>query len=129
MADTFLSGVVTVGAGPVIVYGIPKVIGAPVHLSVVSGSVKDYVYGVLGTGRGRIYGTVKTTPNTPVYRKVWLIRERDGLLMREQWSDPVTGVYDFKFVDELQKFTVLSYDQSGAFGAVVADGVVPVLMP
>lgn len=131
MADTFLSGVVTVGAGPAIIYGIPKVISALVHLSIVSGSVKDTMGGVLGTGRGRITGTVKEkgTPNAPVYRKVRLIRERDGLLIREIWSDPVTGVYDFKFIDELQKFTVISYDHSHAFRAVVADNLVPELIP
>ena len=119
------------GAGPAIVYGVPKVISAPVHLSIVSGSVKDTSSGVLGTGRGRITGTVKEkgTPNAPVYRKVWLIRERDGLLMREIWSDPVTGGYDFKFIDELQKFTVISYDENHAFRAVVADNLVPELLP
>lgn len=97
---------------------------------VTDGGLKDYVSGVVGTGRGRVTGTVKETgtPSTPVHRKVRLIRERDGMLMREVWSHPVTGVYSFDYVDELQKFTVLSYDHTGAFRAVVADGQIPELI-
>lgn len=106
---------------------VPSVI----DVGVATGGLKDYVSGVTGTGRGRVAGTVKETgtPNTPVHRKVRLIRERDGLLMREVWSHPTTGAYSFDYVDELQKFTVLSYDHTGAFRAVVADGQIPELIP
>lgn len=123
-------GPITLGTIPAIVYGIPQEV-APVYLGVESGAIKDYITGVMGTGRGRVQGTVKETgsPNTPVYRKVRLIREIDGLLMRELWSHPITGAYSFDFVDELQKFTVLSYDHTGAFRAVVADGQIPELIP
>lgn len=100
-------------------------------IRVTDGGLRDYVSGVTGTGRGRVTGTIKDTgtPNTPVHRKVRLIRERDNLLMREVWSHPVTGAYSFDYVDELQKFTVLSYDHTGAFRAVVADGQIPELIP
>jgi hypothetical protein len=84
---------------------------------------------VLGTARGRIRGTVKVTPNTPVRRKVRLIREVDGQVIREQWSDPVTGAYDFQFVDDLRKWTVVSYDFENLFRAVIADNLTPELMP
>ena len=128
---THLSQAFAVGTGPPITYGIPQFV-EPVDLTVQSGSVKDFTTGVLGTGRGRVAGTVKergTPTNTPVYRKVRLIRERDGLLIRELWSNPVTGAYSFDYVDELQTFTVLSYYHTGAFRAVVADGQIPELMP
>lgn len=120
----------TVGTGPTIIYGIPTLTN-PVRLTVESGSVKDYITGVRGTGRGRVAGTVKEkgTPDAPVYRKVRLLRERDSLLIREVWSHPVTGAYSFDYVDELQLFTVLSYDHTGAFRAVVADRIVPELIP
>lgn len=120
---------VTLGTGLTIIYGIPQVV-EPVNLTIESGSVKDYTTGVMGSGRGRVAGTVKEkgTPDAPVYRKVRLIREKDGLLIREVWSDPVTGAYSFDFIDELQKFTVLSYDHTGAFRAVVADGQIPELI-
>jgi hypothetical protein len=109
-------------------YGTPQ-LDEPVYFSVPSGSVKDYTTGVLGKGIGRIQGTVKNTPNTPVYRKVRLHREIDGLLMRELWSDPVTGAYDFRYVDELQKYTVLSYDHTGTYNGVIGAAIVPELMP
>lgn len=127
--DTFLVGVLVVGSGPTVVYGVPSLV-PPVALDVTKG-FGDYVTGVLGTGRGRITGTVKETgtPNTPVYRRVRLMREKDGLLLRELWSHPVTGAYSFDYVDELQKFTVLSYDHTGAYNGVIATGLTPELIP
>ena len=80
-------------------------------------------------GRGLITGTVKTTPDSPTFAKVRLIRERDGKVLRETWTDPVTGVYRFDNFDENFTYTVLSYHPLGAFRAVVADGQVPGLMP
>ena len=47
-------------------------------------------------------GTVKeSTPpaNTPLRRKVQLIDESTRLLVRETWSDALTGAYDFQSVD------------------------------
>lgn len=85
----------------------------------------DYLTGVLGTGRGRVRGTTKDkgTPNVPVSERVRLYREQDGLLIRELWSTPGTGAYSFDHVDELQTYTVLSYDHNKNFRAVVADGL------
>lgn len=125
MADTFLTESISIGAGPAIVYGIPA-IQEPVYLGVESGSVKDYVTGVLGQGIGRVRATVKlknTPANTPLKRRVRLIRERDGLQVRETWSDPVTGIYDFPYIDELQAWTVVSYDYLHDKRAVIADNL------
>ena len=80
-------------------------------------------------GRGLIAGTVKTTPDAPTFARVRLIRERDGKVLRETWSDPVTGAYTFDNFDENFTYTVLSYHPQGEFRAVVADGQVPGLMP
>lgn len=112
------------GVGPALTYGATK-LANPEFLGIQHGCVKDYASGVLGQGIGRVAGAVKYTPNSPVQRKVRLIRERDGLVLREAWSDPVTGAYSFDYVDELQKYTVLSYDYTGAYRAVVADGISP----
>lgn len=88
-------------------------------------------------GNGRVRGTVKekhTPSNVPVFRRVRLIRERDGLVIRETWSDPTTGAYDFQRIDEAEAYTVLSYDHTHNMQAVandnlsVANGVVE-LMP
>ena len=104
---------------------------SPTRLTIESGSIKDTLTGVLGEGVGRVKGTVaiKGTPNQFVHRKVRLIREHDGRVIREMWSNPVTGEYDFKYVDELQKFTVVSYDHLLNFRAVISDNLTPELMP
>jgi hypothetical protein len=90
----------------------------------------DWLTGVLGQGIGRVSGTVKIkgTPNAPTHRKVRLYRDRDGLLMREAWSDPVTGAYSFDYVDELQTYTVMAIDYQHNFRAVVADNLTPDLI-
>lgn len=120
---------INVGTGPTVIYGIPQLL-EPVRLSIESGAVKDYATGVLGKGIGRVRGDTKVhgSPDAPVSCKVRLIRERDGLLIREVWSDPVTGEYDFMYIDELQIYTILSYYRDGAFRAVVADGQIPELI-
>lgn len=81
--------------------------------------------GVLGQGVGRVKGTTKDkgTPNAPVSERVRLYRERDGLLIREIWSTPITGAYSFDYVDEVETYTVISYDHDKSFRAVVADGL------
>lgn len=86
--------------------------------------VRDMQYG----GNGTITGTVKvkgTPSNVPVSRKVRLIREVDGVCIRETWSDPATGVYTFAEIDRNADYTALSYDYTQSFRAVVADRVVP----
>ncbi len=82
-------------------------------------------------GRGRVSGTVKekgTPTNTPLRRRVRLFDEATTLLVREAWSDPITGVYSFDYVDLAARYTVLSYDHTGAYRAVVADGQIPELI-
>lgn len=88
--------------------------------------VRDMNYG----GRGTVYGTVKNkgTPDSPVYRRVRLIRDRDGVCVRETWSNAVTGAYAFTNVDEAERYTVLSYDHTGNYRAVVADNLMAEVM-
>jgi len=76
-------------------------------------------------GNGRVAGTVKIkgSPNTPVQRKVRLIDEFTGLLIREVFSDPVTGAYEFLYVSRDHKYTVVSYDYANNFRAVLADNI------
>jgi hypothetical protein len=87
--------------------------------------------GTLFGGRGRIAGTVKEkgTPDAPVYRRVRLFNDRDGQCVAETWSDPATGVYVFEYINAALKYTVLSYDHTGQFRAVVADNLTPEIMP
>lgn len=108
-------------AGPTPVFPLQLKSGArPVKLF-------DRSYG----GRGLVTNTVKVkgTPNAPAHRKVWLMRERDGVVIRETWSDPVTGVYAFPWVDERERYTVIGFDYEHNFRAVIADNLTPELMP
>lgn len=91
----------------------------------------DFVLG--GNGRGRVRGRTveqedKNSPKVPVSRRVRLYRDRDGLLIRETWSN-AQGEYDFPGIDSTTAYTVLSYDHEGDFRAVVADRVTPEAMP
>lgn len=91
----------------------------------------DYVLG--GNGLGRVRGRTveqedKNSPKVPVSRRVRMYRERDGLLIRETWSN-AQGEYDFQRIDSTTAYTVLSYDHEGDFRAVVADRVTPEAMP
>lgn len=119
----------TVESGASTVYGTVAFVPLTT-IGVESGGIKDFVTGLLGTGRGRVAGTVKeqAIPTKPVYCKVRLIRERDGLQVRELWTNPVTGAYSFDYIDELQNWTVLSYYPTGIFRAVVADRLTPTLI-
>ena len=76
-------------------------------------------------GNGQITGTVKNTPAMPVKRRVVLIDEFTRTLIRETWSNTISGAYVFERVAMDRTYTVLSYDHTQAFRAVVADRVVP----
>ena len=104
---------------------------ATVLLPVVAAAEQDYVLG--GNGLGRVRGRTveqqdKNSPKVPVSRRVRLYRDRDGLLVREAWSN-AQGDYEFARIDSTTAYTVLSYDHEGDFRAVVADRVTPEAMP
>lgn len=74
-------------------------------------------------GNGRIHGDVKKvgSPDSPVWRRVRLFARRDGRLVREQWSDPVTGAYSFEYVNPSLEYTLVAYDHTGVYQAVISD--------
>ena len=82
-------------------------------------------------GKGRVSGTTKEKAlpnNIPLKRKVHLIEARTSILLREQWSDATTGAYSFDYVDMSRKYTVISYDHTGAYRPVIADAQTPELI-
>lgn len=81
-------------------------------------------------GRGKVEGTVKIkgTPNYAVRRRVYLLRDRDQAVVDAQWSDPATGAYSFVGFDPAERYTVISYDHTHAFRAVIADNLTPEAM-
>jgi hypothetical protein len=87
-------------------------------------------YDTFDGGQVSIVGTVKeyaTPSNVPLRRRVRLYNELERRFVRETWSDEVTG--NFTFTDLRQsKYTVISYDHTGTYRALVVDqieGVVP----
>jgi hypothetical protein len=78
-------------------------------------------------GPGQISGTVKvdSTPDIPVYRKVRLYRDNDGMVVDEVWSDPVTGEYVFADLALGYKYHVVAFDYAHDYRAVVADNLTP----
>lgn len=106
---------------------------APVGpLSMVLDSLANAVADLEFGGAGRVYGTteVKGSPaNAPRKARVRLVRDRDGLLVRETWSDPDTGAFAFTGLDTTQKFTALASDSLGEFRPIAADRLAPEVTP
>ncbi|KFJ10245.1 hypothetical protein DR66_1833 [Delftia acidovorans] len=123
---TLLGPTAVVGVGGREIY-----LGTARLVRALSAGQLDFVLG--GNGRGRVRGRTveqqdKNSPKVPVSRRVRLYRDRDGLLIREAWSN-AQGEYDFPRIDSTIAYTVLSYDHEGDFRAVVADRVTPEAMP
>lgn len=84
------------------------------------------------TGRHRIAGTVKEEgqpTNRPVSRRVLLIDQRANVVVREGWSDPVTGEYVFDYLNPDIQYLVISFDHKRNYRAVVADSLTAEPMP
>lgn len=64
-----------------------------------------------------------STPDTPVQAMVRLYRDRDGRLVAQRMSDPVTGAWRFDNVNEVHTYTAVAYFAN--YRAVLADGVKP----
>ena len=83
-------------------------------------------------GDQRIVGTVKekAVPNDrPVARRVLLFDERTHVVVRETWSDPVTGRYAFEEISPVPRYVVIAYDYQHNFRAVIADNLRAEPMP
>lgn len=78
-------------------------------------------------GQGRISGTVKVkgSPNFPKFAPVYLMRDRDKVVVAEMWSDPATGAYSFDGWDHTERYTVIAYDPARSFRSVIADNLTP----
>ena len=77
-------------------------------------------------GKYRITGTVKQKGqpiDLPVSRRVLLIDERANFVVRETWSDAVTGRYSFDYINPDIQYLVIAYDYQQNFRAAVADNL------
>ena len=82
-------------------------------------------------GPGTIYGTTKTkgTPNLPTKARVVLLHQRSKLPVRETWSDPTTGYFEFRGIDTNQQFLTLAEDADGTYRPVAANRLTPEVLP
>lgn len=83
-------------------------------------------------GQYRVAGDVAIdvagdAPDTPVRRRVRLLDQASGALMRETWSNAGTGAYTFDHVRP-GAVIVMTEDHTGVYNAVVSDAVQPVPM-
>ncbi|WP_304912457.1 hypothetical protein [Hydrogenophaga sp.] len=72
-------------------------------------------------------GTTKNTgtPEVPVRRRVVLHDQPTGRVIRQQWSDPVTGAYQFQNI-RAGTYFVIAFDHTGLYGPEAeSDIVVP----
>jgi len=133
-ADPFGGGIVVNRVqgrvAPSNVIGVPTAASVPLPYGAIRLNAKlvarpDFVTGNLGQGIGRVRGFTLdyVNPlNKPYPCRVRLVRESDGLQLREVWSG-ADGSYDFQFVDELQSYTVIAYYLAHGKRAVVTDGL------
>lgn len=94
---------------------------------VVRSTVMDMEFG----GYGCVYGTVELyaqAGNIALPRRVRLHRSRDGLLVREAWSD-AQGNYRFDHISQRYTYDVIAWDHEGLQQSVVANDLTPEVMP
>jgi len=83
-------------------------------------------------GAYRISGTVKEKAvpvDVPVSRRVLLFDERANVVVRETWSDAVTGAYAFEQLQPAVRYVVIAYDHQHDYRAVIADNLTAEPMP
>ena len=82
-------------------------------------------------GRFRIVGTVKEVAlpvNTPLARRVALYEERSGRLVKRTFSDNA-GNYSFTEIRGDRPYTVIAFDHTDTYRAVIADKINAEPMP
>lgn len=122
-----------VARGQVGVFGLASVAGDVVEQGVLQAAICEAVQAldVECGGQGRIYGPVELynqAGNIPLARRVRLHRSRDGMLVRETWSD-AQGNYCFDGISERYKYDVIAWDHEGLQQSVVANDLMPEVMP
>lgn len=110
---------------------IPVLLPTPIHLDRQDANGTE---AQTSTTRYRIPGPrwVKektASTNVPLRRRVQLYNQRDSRLVREVWSDPVTGEYSFDNIRGDTKYFVIAFDHTGHYRAVIADNLTPEPIP
>ena len=84
------------------------------------------------SGMYRIYGTVELagTPNQLLHRRVQLWNQRESRMVRQTWSNAVTGAYSFDYIHggDGTRYCAVAYYHTGQKQAVIADNIIPEAM-
>jgi hypothetical protein len=108
---------------PTVIYDTPAF---PLDIQTVTTSAVVFTYDP-DAGTFTLAGTVKQlgSPNQPLRRRVNLIEEVSGRVIRETWSDATTGAYAFAGIAGGRTYSVISYDHANIYRAVIADKLQP----
>ena len=85
------------------------------------GQRNHYYHGdhrIAGTVKHRVKGVIA---DEPLRRRVLLIDAATYVVVRETWSDAVTGAYSFDHIDAVPRYLVVAFDHQGQHRAVIAD--------
>ena len=85
------------------------------------GKRNHYYHGdhrIAGTVKHRIKGVIA---DEPLRRRVLLIDQATYAVVRETWSDAVSGAYSFDHIDPVPHYLVIAFDHDRQHRAVVAD--------
>jgi hypothetical protein len=100
-------------------------------------SFRDFTTSRFPDRTGIVRGDVKIAgdPETPGRWRVTLYREgsvipghrRATLLecLAAQWSAPADGAYEFRFVPQGYRYTVVAHDHNGVYDPVTKAGLIP----
>lgn len=90
-----------------------------------NGCSAAFALDVADGGSGALYGTVSRlvgATTSLLGRRVRLHEQRSGRLIRETWSDPVTGAYRFADLKVGPEYCAIAFDHERQNFAVAADG-------
>lgn len=91
-------------------------------------SVADMEHGGPGTIHGTVEQKLAGDATLPLKRRVRLHRSRDGMLVRETWSDE-SGNYRFDGLNPRYEYDVIAWDHEGQFRSTIANNLKPEVLP
>lgn len=80
--------------------------------------------GQVFSGPGVISGILELDA-VPARRRVCIHLESDGVRMRDGYSSAIDGTFSFDLLPADRPYTVIAYDDSGTYAALIWNGVLP----
>lgn len=80
-------------------------------------------------GNGQLKGVVTWDDTVAIRYRVKLFQQSSGFVVREVWSDLVTGAYSFDNIDSTLLYMVVVHDPKYKYRSLVANDLTAGLMP